>query len=189
MKICSELNNKKCTFLLDTGADLSDFKKHKLDPNLNINTNETCSIKGIGDGNIDSYGVISAELFLNRVALRQKFHIVPKNFPIPCDGILGIDFIKSFNCSLNYQANEDYLIIRPDGFDNIKIPIAEAPYENWLTLPARAEVSGKVSFMSKEEQILVPSQEISNGVCVAQTIISKQNPYVKILNVNEKILL
>ena len=169
--------------MIDTGADVSIFKFDELDTKLKINESSKISITGIGEGNVHSLGKITAELFIENIALRHDFHIVPSNFQIPCDAILGLDFIKKFNCVLDYNKNKDYLLIRPDNFpENIGVPLLQAPHDNWLTLPARSEALRKVTFSSKDEFILVPNQQIAENIFIAQTIVSRNNPNVMILN-------
>lgn len=57
-----------------------------------------------------------------------------------------------------------------------------------MSLPARCEVLRNIylddSVLNDKNinEIFVPNQEISNGIFIASTIISKQNPYVNVLN-------
>lgn len=43
---------------------------------------------------------------INNQKFIHIFHLVPDNFPIPFEGLLGNDFLKSFNCLIDYQNNK-----------------------------------------------------------------------------------
>lgn len=128
-------------------------------------------------------GTAEAELLLDNIAILHKFHIVSEEFPVPGDGILGLDFLKIYNCLIDYGPKGDYLFIRPDNFpEQLAVKIRESVSENSLSLPARAEVIRKIHVSSTEDELLIPNQELHPGIHVARTILTKNNPYVRILN-------
>jgi len=54
--------------------------------------------------------------------------------------ILGMDFLKTFNCQHDFQTGHDCLIARPENFgQEINIPIIHS-IKNNLIVPARPEV-------------------------------------------------
>jgi len=104
-------------------------------------------------------------------------------FAIPCDGILGIDFIKRYNCQLDFKPSEDWLIVRPNNLKHpIYVPIAYSSGNNSLILPAKSQVIQKIEINSEEDSVLIPNQEIQHGIYIANTIATVQNAYIRLLN-------
>lgn len=185
----STLNNSVSTFLVDTGADISIFKKSHINQNVFIDTSTVTRLNGIGHGTVSTLGMVSADLILEDLLVRHDFHVVEDNFPIPCSGILGLDFFKKYNCVLDYQTNQDWIIIRSkDYHEDIAIPMSNSFKENTISIPARSEVIRLIHIESTEEEIFIPHQEIKTGVYIANTITSRNQPFVKIANtLNENI--
>lgn len=156
-----------------------------------MNTDFTYKLTGIGEGTIATLGYIENTFYFKKFKLKHNLQVVEDNFPIPCDGIIGLDFIKKFNCVLDYNAFKSLFVIRPvfsNSYEIIKI--FDAPKLNAISLPARSEVIRKISVNFNEEEFLVPNQEIAPGIFVSNTIACKRCTYVKILNTtNQNILL
>jgi len=105
------------------------------------------------------------------------------HFAIPCDGIIGIDFIKKFNCQLDFKPNEDWLIMRPNNLNfPIYVPITYSSGNNSIILPARSQVVRKINLLSDEDSVLIPNQEIKEGIYVANTVATTKNAFVRLLN-------
>lgn len=178
---------RRTTFLIDTGATISIFKINKLNANYQIDQSSTCKITGIKEGFVESLGYTTTELIMDNLAIKHDFHIVDKDFPIPADGILGLDFITKFKCNLNYDKWK--LTMNPSGVPySVQIPMYDSPYtsnsnfKTVLALPARSEVIRRVHIQNKDENVIIPNQEIADGIFVGRAIVNKNNPYVKILN-------
>lgn len=179
----NDMSGRVNTFLVDTGATISIFKENKLKNNKFINYNSKCGISGIEANLRYTLGSTHTHLLLNNHAVEHTFHIVENNFPIPADGIIGLDFISKYKGVVNY--NEWKLTIYPENNAyGISIPIHDSHPENVLFLPARCEVIRRIKFYSDSEEFLVPNQELTKGVYVGRTIASKSCPFVRILNTN-----
>ena len=107
---------------------------------------------------------------------------VKNDFPIPCDGIIGMDFLSELNCKIDFNNNCDFLCIRPSNFNPVTIPLSNTCYNTSLVLPARSQVIRKINICKNEDELLVVNQEIKEGVLIANSIISKEKSYVRILN-------
>jgi len=167
---------------VDTGANIS-LLKENADTFSNIQIKNTINIQGIGEGIIKSKGLAPVELQTDKYIIPYNFYIVNKDFAIPCDGIIGIDFIKELNCQIDLNPTEDWFIIRPTNIDiHIYIPITYTSGNNTILLPARSQVVRKIKIMSDTDTIIIPNQEIQPGIYVANTITSKQNTFVRLLN-------
>lgn len=89
-----------------------------------INKNQIVSIKGARDGVFSSLGSIYSDIFIGGGVIVHKFYIVDNNFPIPSDGIIGLDFLKTKNCILKYSEENSVLVIRARELpNNVEIPI------------------------------------------------------------------
>lgn len=58
MKLQLNASHKTCSFLVDTGADISILKLGLIKPNWTYNPEHRCSIRGISAEERDSYGTI-----------------------------------------------------------------------------------------------------------------------------------
>lgn len=117
----------------------------------------------------------------------HKFHVVSQNFPVPGDGILGMDFLHKFGCVLDFSYDPGLTLTPPESTCSIKIPFVPfVPNENinYASLPPRAAVLKKLNLPSKGI-FYVESQHFGN-IFVAKTIIDSNSPYIRILNTNEK---
>lgn len=180
--IQSESMGTKNIYLLDTGATISILKINKLMPNSFINKNFKCKISGISDSHVTSYGISKKNLYIDNIVLEHQFHIVDTHFPVPACGILGLDFITKYNCILDY-GDQWKLIIKPTNISkNLILPIHNAPSEDCLTLPARCEVIRHINLNINQKEVLIPNQQIGEGIYIGRTIVSKDNAYVRIIN-------
>ena len=189
MLLKTTLHDSASTFLLDTGSEISIFKKNCFIDFNELDNTDIFNLQGIGEGKIPTIGAISATIFLNNCELQHKFHIVEENFPIPCEGIIGYDFVKKFNCDLNYvNEGRSWCIIRPDFKFRVPVEIWDAPKPNTLVIPARAEVIRRVNITASECEAFIPTQTLANGVFVGNAIVSTKNAFVRIINTTDEIL-
>lgn len=176
--IHSQLNNSGSTFLVDSQADISIFKASSVLSKLNINYSDKINIKGITNDTIKSIGSVHAYLEFPNFDLNCKFHLVSDDFNIPADGILGRDFLRKNSCTINY--NDMCLTVNYDS-QTSTLPLREGPSNHTIALPARAEVFRKLNAPINVDTV-VHNQEIYPGVYLPRTIISPNNPLLKILN-------
>lgn len=167
------------TYILDTGADISVFKRTNINPKQLITTSNAIKIKGATDGVITSLGTTETEIFVEDCTLQHTFHIVDSNFPIPADAILGRDFIAKYNCILDYS---NWTMSMQFGYKRITIPIFTNPGSNVLFIPPRCEVIREMETLKLTQDALVLNKEIHPGVFISRTIVSKNCPLVKIIN-------
>jgi len=73
--------------------------------------------------------------------------------------------MKKYNCQIYLKPENDWSILRPDNLYNpIHIPINHKLENNSTTLPARSGEVRKIAINSATRYILIPNQEIQNGV-------------------------
>jgi len=97
--------------------------------------------------------------------------------------------MKKYNCQIDLKPENDWTLLRPDSLYNpINIPISHT-LENYLTiLSARSEVVRKISINSATRYILIPNQEIQNGVFIGNSTAYSKNTVVRILNTTNTII-
>jgi len=171
---------KELVFLVDTGADISIVKENS-DVFHDIQDNYIIAKKGISQDVTKSKGLTSIEIQTTKYLIPHDFHIVDSQFAIPCDGILGIDFIKKYNCRLDCMPSEDWLVIRPNNLKfPIYVPITFSSGNNSILLPARSQVIRKIQLNSYEDSVLIPNQEIKHGIYIANTIATSNNAFIRL---------
>lgn len=171
--------DNKLSFLVDTQADVSILKSSSITTFQNYNTSEKITIKGITNNEMSSLGSIIASIYSKRFEIKHKFHVMDNSVNTPSDGIIGKDFLKLYNCQICYESMK--LIIHLNDF-KISVAIYGGPKKNTIVLPARSEVIRKVQISNKFRNQFVDSQEILAGVFVARSIVTKENPLVRIIN-------
>lgn len=178
------ISNSPLKFLVDSGAAISIIKENFLKHNVEINQNNRCNIVGISNNKSESFGTVKAEINLINISNKHVFHVVPQDFSIPCDGILGLDFFQKYKCEIVCHGNPKLLI--KINSHTTSIPLFYSSGVNSITIPPRCEVIRKIELPSTDEELLILNQEIYSGIFVSSSIVSKIRPYVKILNINEE---
>lgn len=85
------MTNSKCTFILDSGADVSLFKVTKVPAMQIVDFNKKLRITGVTEGVTETIAEAQTSVtFDNNLKLVHSFQLVSENFPIPTDGILGV---------------------------------------------------------------------------------------------------
>lgn len=166
----TNISNKPLTFLLDTQADISLVKLSSIYENINLNKFDVINIKGITPDQISTHGSIFTNIYSQNYKLSTLLHVVPDEFDIPVDGILGKNFIKYYNCNIDFS--NMIITVKLNNHKSIEIPLLNTPSKEWVTLPARSEVIKKITVTTENNYIFVPNQEVSRGVYVCKTIIS-----------------
>lgn len=168
--------------LIDSQADVSIIKVNDINANINLNNYEQIYLKGITDQVITSLGTTNMKIKFNDRWVSHKVHVVPETFEIPVGGILGKDFLKTFNCNIDYSTMT--LTINTTEI-SIVLNIFEGPGKETTIIPARCEVIRHFKVCDKvnltEDQVLNPT-EIAPGIILARTIFNPNAPFVRIIN-------
>ena len=81
-------------FLVDSQADICIIKENFVPNNSEIDLNEIIELKKITNEIVEMLGTVNLALQFNEFAIYHKFHIVPNNFAIPTNGLIGKDFLQ-----------------------------------------------------------------------------------------------
>ena len=136
------MTNTICSFIIDSGSDISIFKKEKNSKLQRINPNKRFKITGITDGITETIAETETILqFQNGLKLVHNFQIVETNFPIPTDGIIGRDFLCKYRCIVDY---DQWLLKFIFNNHSIEVPIKDN-IDNGFILPKRSEMIKNIS--------------------------------------------
>lgn len=169
---------------MDTGAEISVIKIGTIQNKSLINQSHVTTIRGVTSGNIKTFGTLEETIFIQNAQITHTFHVVPDNFNVPSDAILGKDFLFTNKCIVDY--NEMTLSI-PMVDDFVKISIKTGPEKNTIIIPPRSEVLRKFNMHGYMTSQFVDTQEIAEGVFIAKSIIHSKNPYIRVLNTTSEI--
>lgn len=156
-------------FLVDSQADISVIKLSSLIGNFSLDKSEIVEIRGVTEEPIHSLGFIMVEIFIDNMKITHKFHIMPNNFHIPSDGILGKDFCKLYECVLDYGEHTFKIRTR---LGDLTIPMHLYTKGNEIVLPARSEVT-RIFRISVDKPSLITSQEIAPGIFTSNVIVQE----------------
>ena len=81
-------------FLTDTGADISLLKENKLIGTTEYDPEKKMKIKCVDESPMETHCVLEARIELSNSSIVHDFQLVNKQVDIPCDGILGLDFLQ-----------------------------------------------------------------------------------------------
>lgn len=174
--------------LIDTGASLSILKKSCIDGETICFPQNKCKIKGISNDVVYTLAKCTGNIILeNGDKISQNFQIVPDDFPIPCNGILGKDFLKANKCIINYSKNSLELLSN-DYIGSFNLRTCNDS-SNSILVPARSEKLINLSFDLKPNgEYFCESLEIIEGIFLANSLIKIENnvAYTSIINATEK---
>lgn len=94
--------------LLDTGADVTILKLEALHDNVWIRdtVDDQIELSGISS-KIITIGQIDCHMKIGGYLVTHPVHIVPKEFQLDGDGLLGIDFLKHIGAKIDYRNMND----------------------------------------------------------------------------------
>lgn len=83
------IKNGRGTFVVDTGAELNLIKRKTVKTGAQVDFQVIYNLFGITDQPIKTSG----EVYIDINGVACPFQIVPNNFPVSCDGMLGMPFL------------------------------------------------------------------------------------------------
>jgi len=127
-----------------------------------------------------SIGTIELVIHFEKFSLIHEVHVVPDEFAIPVSGILGKDFLKNFQCNIDYATMTLTITVNND---IVTLNIWEGPEENTIVIPPRCEVIRhfKTKKTLTEDQV-IDSIEIIPGVYIAKSIFNPNSAFLRVMN-------
>lgn len=134
--------NTRCSFIIDSGSDISIFKRDRILSSRQINPTKRFKITGITDGVSETIAETETILqFENGLKLKHNFQTVNNDFPIPTDDILGRDYFCKYRCVIDY---DQWLLKFIFENHQIEVPI-EDNINNGFILSSRCEIMGRMN--------------------------------------------
>ena len=104
-------------FLVDTGADVSLIKGSKLKGATEFNPDAKVRIKCVDGSPMETHGTVDANIEIGRELIAHKFQLVHKQVDLPCEGIVGRDFLQRTQVKICYATGT--LILLGEGYELI----------------------------------------------------------------------
>lgn len=174
-----EINGIKrwCSYLVDTQADISVFKSTAIAGTVEVDGKNIINIKGITHDSIKTLGTLQINIYTENDILGHEFHVVPEQFNIDCDGIIGKDFLTYYRCKIDYD-NMTFTI--NNKYRNI-LKLTQGPNELTMTIPPRCEVVRKFNIETNQECV-VDQTILAPGVYTARTVVNPNDAYIRVIN-------
>lgn len=143
---------------------MSLIKENSLNKSAVINTSNTITISGITKGSVKSIGTIQSNLLLgdDLHTIPITFHVVQSDFPIPSDGIIGRDFIKSHACVLDF--NKNLFTVRA-GPDIYHIPIHNSTQSAQSSSKTQPQLNQSINSKRNKELLVTISSNLPSSEC------------------------
>ncbi|KAJ8677952.1 hypothetical protein QAD02_013739 [Eretmocerus hayati] len=131
--------------MLDTGAGPSLLKISKKPSHLNVAYDEIIELTGITAQSIRTLGKIQLQYF----DLELPFHLVPDNFPMAEDGLLGSEAFRRFRANIDYSRGNFVIggyqipILNNDWNELSKINLTTFPYQKYEDIEETLPLSKK----------------------------------------------
>lgn len=177
-------SNKNSLFLIDTEASVSLIKIGSISNNIAYNKNDIIKLVGIAKTPILSIGSFNLKFTEQNVDFEHKFHLVPDDFLIPSNGIIGKDFIKRFKCLIDYGEMK-IMIRKPNAC--VTISIQSELLTGVSPLPPRSETFKIFYIKSEQFPCVIQAQELEEGIVVPTTIAYEEKTWIRVLNTHENI--
>jgi len=160
--------------MVDTGAAPNVVKKRSLHPEAVIKKNDTLFLSGITSGRVETLGSVEISVMGHPVAL----HVVPDNFPIAQEGILGSDFLRDAS---TINLSERYV-----EWQGTKIPFSS---RETIIIPARSQAAFYLRVNNSQIKTgYVPRLSVCEGVFLGEAIVANREgkAYVHVINSNNE---
>jgi len=158
--------------LLDTGADISLIKLKCLTGDTLINDNVKLKLQGIHENISETIGRTVLTLELGNLTKEHYFHVVPNDFKIRADAVMGRDLLVDMKANIDY--GQRCLII---GLN--KIPLLTST----INVAPRTEQIIQI-FVDRNGTGLVEEQEIEPGVFIPNSVVTADKNKATVMIVN-----
>lgn len=160
--------------MVDTGASINVIKKRSLHPDTSISTTKIFSLTGITRETITTLG--SAVVYY--IGYPILLHVVPDNFPIVQEGILGTVFLRGAS---NIDFDQQVVF-----WQNMQIPFAQ---RETVVVPARSRATFHVKVKNTDiTEGYVPRLKFCAGIYAGEGVVKNRNgrAYVQAINTSEE---
>lgn len=105
INFATDISRDLVSALVDSQGDISLIKCNTLLGKIKINRKIRQNITGVTPGIVKTMGIVLATIKIDKMKITHPFHVVPNDFPIQTNGLVGTDFLHKYKCILNYFEN------------------------------------------------------------------------------------
>jgi len=181
------------SLLVDTGADISLIKPDNLDKTREFDPDSRVTVKSVDGSTIETFGTIQTVVNVDSFKILFTFQLVSKQVDIPCNGILGRDFLEHAGAQIYYGSGTLTLRTGSRKISKALSPInAESKTKGIrrLVLPSRMELMVKLPVKKGTiiSEGITEKQEIQEGVYLVGAMTKIQAGYAitSIANTNSE---
>lgn len=159
--------------MVDTGAALNIIKKRSVVPDTPVSHDDPLYLSGITSGKVETLGSIQAT-FLGYPIL---FHVVPNDFPIAREGILGSDFLRD---ATNINLADQYV-----EWKGVRVSFAS---QETMVIPARSHVTFYVKIRNPEIKVgYIPRLSVCEDIHAGNAVVKNRHgkAYIRVANVGD----
>lgn len=160
--------------MIDTGATPNVVKKRSLHSQTPIAHDDPLYLSGITNGRVETLGSVEISLLGHPVNL----HVVPDNFPIAQEGILGSEFLRDAS-NINFKE-------RCLEWHGIQIPFAQ---RETIVVPARSQTTFFCRIENPNVTIgYLPRLRVCDDVYIGEAVVTNRDgkAYLRITNSSEE---
>jgi hypothetical protein len=95
-----------CCFSIDTGADLGLVKGKRLIGSTGYDPRKKVKVKSVEWSEIETFGTVEAKVQVGHNCVPFEFQLVNTQTDVPCDGILGRDFLLYTKAKICYETQK-----------------------------------------------------------------------------------
>jgi hypothetical protein len=191
LDICKE---KGLLLLLDTGAEVSVVKSHKLIGSTRFDPQQAVKLKSVDGSIVETHEVVNANIREGELEIPMQFQLINKQVDIEGDGILGKDFLQNMKAQICYGNRTVKFKWKNHSFEKQLICHKEIGREDkevrTITLKRRSEtiVQVPVDCEDGQKEGLIEKREIKEGIYVASSLTTVKKGYAltSILNTNDR---
>lgn len=177
---------KTITFLLDTGSDITAVRDVDLPYPNNIDTSEVMAMYGITELPAYTKGRCKLQLNFGDLNLSYNFHVLGDSFKVS-HGIIGNDFLRYYNCKLDYSTNTLCLL---NQVVELECSTQSNSKADIITLKPRTETVVSVTVANKNiTEGIINKTKIQDGIYLPSSIVnvdSDGNAITTILNTTDE---
>ena len=176
-------NGRELALLVDTGADISLIKPDNLEKTKKFDPDGRVKVKSVDGSEIETFGTVQTVVTVDSLEIPFVFQLVSKQIDIPCDGILGRDFLQHAGAQICYGTGTLTLGTGSRRVSKELSPIrteSESKGIRRLVLPSRAELVVRlpVKGVTTISEGITDRQEIQEGIYLAGAMTKVQGGYV-----------
>lgn len=158
--------------LLDTGADVSLIKLHCLKDETLIDDTVKLNLQGIHNKTITTIGQTTLTLRFQNLVKEFKFHVVPEEFRIRTDGVIGRNLLVHLKANIDYSER----ILRV-GLNKVQLCTP------MISLSPQTETVAQV-IVNRNGAGLIEETIIQPGVYIPNTIVEGKQNKASVILVN-----